>query len=51
MPDDEWVINSKKVVKVDVRGAEASKLPPDVFVKALHDGGVLKENDSRNDHA
>ena len=48
VPDDEWVINSKKVVKVVLRGAEASTLPPDVFVKALYDNGVLKDNDSRN---
>ena len=48
VPDDEWVINNKKVVKVVLRGAEASTLPPDVFVKALYDNGVLKNNDSRN---
>ena len=35
-------------MKVVLRGEEASTLPPDVFVKALHDNGVLKDNDSRN---
>ena len=48
VPHDEWIVNSTKVVKVVLRGEEASTLPPDVFVKALHDNGVLKDTDSRN---
>ena len=48
MPHDEWIVNSAKVLKVVLRVEEASTLPPDIFVKALHDNGVLKDNDSRN---
>ena len=48
VPTEEWVINSKKVVKVVLKGEEASTLPPDVFIKALHDNGVLKDNNSSN---
>ena len=48
VPEEEWVINRKKVVKVVLKGEEASTLPPDVFINALHDNGVLKDNNSSN---
>ena len=48
VPDEEWIINSKKVVKVVLKGEEASTLPPDVFIDALHDNGVLKDSNISN---
>ena len=48
VPEEEWVINRKKVVKVVLKGEEAATLPPDVFINALHDNGVLKDSNSSN---
>ena len=31
-------------VKVVLSGADASTLPPDLFIKAAHDNGALKDN-------
>ena len=44
VPDDAWAINSQHVVKVVLRGTGASELPPDVFVQALFENDVLKDN-------
>ena len=44
VPDDEWCINSKHVVKVVMKGTEASTLPPDVFVNAFYENCILKDN-------
>ena len=44
VPENKWVTNSKKVVKVVLRGEEASTLPPNVFINALYENGVLKDN-------
>ena len=44
VPDDAWAINSQHVVKVVLRGTGASELPPDVFVQALFENGVLEDN-------
>ena len=48
VPDDEWAVNRQHVVKVVMRGQESSTLPPDVFVNALFENGVLMNNDCEN---
>ena len=48
VPDDEWAVNRQAVVKVVMRGPETSTLPPDVFVNALYENGVLMANDCDN---
>ena len=48
VPDDEWAINRQHVVKVVMRGTDASTLPPDAFVNALYENSILMDNNCDN---
>ena len=48
VPDDEWCINSKHVVNAVMKGTEGSTLPPDLFVNALYENFIVKDNNCDN---